>query len=276
MDHPNLTSPESIIVPHTHTYTHTQTRSTHTDTVHGLNLAFHRRSTSLPAPAAPSRSSSPAPQFLRDLRTGTNTASSRSVSHPRLSFLTSQQPLYLFLLLLLVLVLPQFFFPHLPFRLAILRSPQDKLVGLLPAAQVCSPPPPAVNPFLDSLICPQPQIEQPGTLYNDAPRTMGLAQEASRVAQEFEYSAQDVNKGVKEFIRQMSRSCVQLQRRWRLFFFGFWFLFRLLLTRLSRRGTREIWTDHEPDPYLCHRSAQWYRKGKTQPLPNTNLELVER
>ena len=33
---------------------------------------------------------------------------------------------------------------------------------------------------------------------------MGLAQEASRVAKEFEYSAEDVNKGVKEFIRQMS------------------------------------------------------------------------
>lgn len=33
---------------------------------------------------------------------------------------------------------------------------------------------------------------------------MGLAQEASRVAQEFDYSAEDVNKGVKEFIREMS------------------------------------------------------------------------
>lgn len=33
---------------------------------------------------------------------------------------------------------------------------------------------------------------------------MGLAEEAKRIAAEFEYTSQDVNKGVKEFIRQMS------------------------------------------------------------------------
>ena len=32
---------------------------------------------------------------------------------------------------------------------------------------------------------------------------MGLAQEAARVAAEFEYSDDQVNKAVKEFIRQM-------------------------------------------------------------------------
>ncbi|KAL9591823.1 MAG: hypothetical protein Q9179_007334, partial [Wetmoreana sp. 5 TL-2023] len=32
---------------------------------------------------------------------------------------------------------------------------------------------------------------------------MGLIDDARRAAREFEYSADDVNKGVKEFIRQM-------------------------------------------------------------------------
>lgn len=35
---------------------------------------------------------------------------------------------------------------------------------------------------------------------------MGLAQEAQRVAAEFEYSAQHVNKAVKHFVKQMSVS----------------------------------------------------------------------
>ena len=34
---------------------------------------------------------------------------------------------------------------------------------------------------------------------------MGLLDDARRVAAEFEYSANDVNKGVKEFIRQMGQ-----------------------------------------------------------------------
>lgn len=37
---------------------------------------------------------------------------------------------------------------------------------------------------------------------------MGLAQEAGRVAAEFEYSDAQVNKAVKEFIRQMGRFTV--------------------------------------------------------------------
>ena len=34
---------------------------------------------------------------------------------------------------------------------------------------------------------------------------MSLLEEARQVAAEFDYTAQDVNKGVKEFIRQMGR-----------------------------------------------------------------------
>ena len=46
-----------------------------------------------------------------------------------------------------------------------------------------------------------------GTLNNPVNRKMGLAEEAQRVAAEFEYSAQDVNKGVKAFIQQMGTFC---------------------------------------------------------------------
>ena len=37
------------------------------------------------------------------------------------------------------------------------------------------------------------------------PYKMSLLEEARQVAAEFDYTAQDVNKGVKEFIRQMGR-----------------------------------------------------------------------
>lgn len=53
---------------------------------------------------------------------------------------------------------------------------------------------------------------------------MGLAQEASRVAAEFEYSAQDVNNGVKAFIRQMGENIPDSPGG-------------SMLTHASRRGT---------------------------------------
>lgn len=60
------------------------------------------------------------------------------------------------------------------------------------------------NPFLQDLICPHTTEDRASTLYDtSAPRNMGLAQEAGRVAAEFEYSDAQVNKAVKEFVRQM-------------------------------------------------------------------------
>ena len=38
---------------------------------------------------------------------------------------------------------------------------------------------------------------------------MSLLQEAKRVAAEFEYSTEDVQKGVKEFIREMGECWIQ-------------------------------------------------------------------
>ncbi|PPJ50173.1 hypothetical protein CBER1_05223 [Cercospora berteroae] len=66
------------------------------------------------------------------------------------------------------------------------------------------PPPscPSPNPFVQELYCRAPAHVQ-GTLYGKSTSSMALAAAAERVAAEFEYSKEDVNKGVKEFIRQM-------------------------------------------------------------------------
>ena len=42
---------------------------------------------------------------------------------------------------------------------------------------------------------------------------MSLLKEASRVAAEFEYSAEDVRKGVKEFMKEMGWFSIPLQWR---------------------------------------------------------------
>jgi len=86
------------------------------------------------------------------------------------------------------------------------------------AAPVHTPPascpPPAKNPFFDDLYCPQSSYsDQLGTLYNTAPRSMGLAEEAQRIAAEFEYSNQDVNNGVKAFVAQMSKRPITEEKR---------------------------------------------------------------
>ncbi|EMF16490.1 Hexokinase_1-domain-containing protein [Sphaerulina musiva SO2202] len=66
------------------------------------------------------------------------------------------------------------------------------------------PPPtcPSPNAFVQELYCRAPP-HVPGTLYGKSSSSMALAAAAERVAAEFEYSKEDVNKGVHEFIRQM-------------------------------------------------------------------------
>lgn len=41
---------------------------------------------------------------------------------------------------------------------------------------------------------------------------MGLAEEAQRIAGEFEFSSEDVNNGVKAFIAQMSKISIETGR----------------------------------------------------------------
>ncbi|KAF2719438.1 hypothetical protein K431DRAFT_305182 [Polychaeton citri CBS 116435] len=68
---------------------------------------------------------------------------------------------------------------------------------------ICSPP----NPFPQDLVCPRPEQQQQhflSKLFSSRdPRKMSLASAAARVAAEFEYPAEDVNRAVKAFIAQM-------------------------------------------------------------------------
>ncbi|RMY00838.1 hypothetical protein D0866_15875, partial [Hortaea werneckii] len=71
-----------------------------------------------------------------------------------------------------------------------------------PARPTSCPTVPAFNPFVQELYCRVPQ-HTPSALYRQSPHSMALAAAAERVAAEFEYTKQDVQKGVKEFMRQM-------------------------------------------------------------------------
>jgi len=71
------------------------------------------------------------------------------------------------------------------------------------AASSC-PAPSTKTVYHTDLICPNPQkIRSPGTFFASVERSMSLADSARKVAAEFEYSAEDVNKGVKQFLKQM-------------------------------------------------------------------------
>ncbi|KAI7663584.1 putative glucokinase [Hortaea werneckii] len=98
-------------------------------------------------------------------------------------------------LLLLVLILQLFVLPRLPPHLQLFRPPP-------PARPTSCPTVPAFNPFVQELYCRVPQ-HTPSALYRQSPHSMALAAAAERVAAEFEYTKQDVQKGVKEFMRQM-------------------------------------------------------------------------
>lgn len=102
---------------------------------------------------------------------------------------------------LAVLVLAvQFLAPHLPHELLHFFSTQQHW-------RVTSPDITLRNPVLlkEPPICPKPQqhIEFAGTFNKDTERSMALAEQAKRVAAEFEFAADDVRKAVKEFIREM-------------------------------------------------------------------------
>nr|POE79390.1 glucokinase [Quercus suber] len=84
-------------------------------------------------------------------------------------------------------------------------QPQLRSLILGPAsAPPSSCPSPTYNPFIQDLYCRVQPTHAPGSLYNKSPRSMALAAAAQRVAAEFEYRKEDVNRGVAEFVRQMS------------------------------------------------------------------------
>jgi hexokinase len=83
--------------------------------------------------------------------------------------------------------------------------------------RVSSPSVTLRNPlvFQEQPICPKPKqrVEFKGTFNTRPERSMALADQAKRVAAEFEFEQDAVNKAVKEFIREMGM-------RWRIQYAG--------------------------------------------------------
>ncbi|KAK5128718.1 hypothetical protein LTR85_000051 [Meristemomyces frigidus] len=175
--------------------------SLHLLTLFSFTLAArHLRSHS--DPALPSRSSSfshdkleqPDEElpFLQELH-GTNKRKGWQIT---LNLdLPSTATLVTAVLLLLVVPLQLFVFPRLPASFQLFRPAP-------PPPQPSCPSVPSYNPFVQELYCRAP-AHSPGSLYSRSPHSMALAAAAERVAAEFEYPASNVNRAVKEFIREM-------------------------------------------------------------------------
>lgn len=71
--------------------------------------------------------------------------------------------------------------------------------------------------FTEPQICPKPEqiVEFKGTFRSHPKRSMALADQAKRVAAEFEFSDDGLNKAVKEFIREMGMRLQRLNGRLR-------------------------------------------------------------
>lgn len=104
-------------------------------------------------------------------------------------------------IVLLVLAL-QFFLPHLPLDSFFVPHYSQPWPD---AAPLCATSPASV--LLSSRhaepICRKPSVETSRTFYSITERSMALQEEVKRVAAEFEFSAEDVRKATKEFIREM-------------------------------------------------------------------------
>lgn len=130
------------------------------------------------------------------------------------------------------------------------------VVLLVVIIQLVKPPPVVYNHRLDlySPLSSASTCENTGVFHKhlptSEPRAMSVLEEAEKVAGEFEYPAEDVRKGVKAFISQMSLSSSSSCHS-----------HRVRLT-VCRGGFRELRHDSEPDTDVRHSSAQWYREGE--------------
>jgi len=111
------------------------------------------------------------------------------------------------LVLVLVLVLQLLVAPHLPHE--ILRFFTTTTTTTVHPWHVTSPvdSPHATALYKTPPVCPKPtpKVDFAGTFNTDTVRSMALAEQAKRVAAEFEFGPDAVNKAVKEFIREMGR-----------------------------------------------------------------------
>ncbi|PVI05836.1 hypothetical protein DM02DRAFT_610511 [Periconia macrospinosa] len=114
------------------------------------------------------------------------------------------------LVLVAVLVL-HFAAPHLPAHFARFLTSTKSHSHPTPH-HPAAPPRHSLSPFhKDPLVCPRPHHQPPflhhpeprGTFNTDTHRSMALAEQAKRVAAEFDFGPDAVNRAVKEFIREM-------------------------------------------------------------------------
>lgn len=77
------------------------------------------------------------------------------------------------------------------------------------ASRVDSAPLPTRTVY-KQLVCPNPVIHYPGTLFNPIERNMPLVESARKVVDEFEFSADALNKGVKEFLQEMGKEAYNM------------------------------------------------------------------
>jgi hexokinase len=106
------------------------------------------------------------------------------------------------LVLLLVLAL-QLVAPHLPTDLLVRFGTSNQVTGTKPAVSLREAP-----FYKEPPVCPKPpQRPAPTGTFNTHPkRSMALAEQSKRVAAEFGFGADAVNKAVKEFRREMGMS----------------------------------------------------------------------
>jgi len=93
--------------------------------------------------------------------------------------------------------------PRLPHELLRFFSANDHRHATSPAASSRQP-----AFYKEPLVCPKPSIRTNSaiTFNTDTERSMALAEQARRVAAEFDFGPDAVNKAVKEFIREMGMS----------------------------------------------------------------------
>ncbi|KAF2465965.1 uncharacterized protein BDR25DRAFT_294582 [Lindgomyces ingoldianus] len=125
---------------------------------------------------------------------------STAQSETRLPPSLSTHHLFGVVIVLLVLTV-QLLVPRLPHEILQYFSPKQHW-------RVTSPSVPLHSPTLHKSppTCPRPpqHVEFAGTFNTDTERSMALAEQAKRVAAEFEFGQEDVRKAVKEFIREMN------------------------------------------------------------------------
>lgn len=113
--------------------------------------------------------------------------------------------------------------------------------------------PPAV--IVAGAVCesPHPFATSPPT--SPAPTMAHLLQEETkRIVTQFDYTDDDVNRGVLEFLRQMSMINDATYPVYKCLILGTDYF-------SNRRRIAERWHQYKPNPDLCYRCTQRYREG---------------